>query len=237
MADTDRQPMSRKGCEPCWRHSARGSLGQRAGGGMYLSSSFGTVSARGNTIVGNAAESGGFGSGVCFWAETDDTRFFGNVIAFSTMAEGLFIPPTNEAVADYDCVFGNAGGDYGGVAQPGAHDINTDPLFIQNSDPGPDGEWGTEDDDYGDLRLQPGSPCIDAALNSAVPADTTDLDDDGDTSEPIPLDLDGNARFVDDPGTAVLPSRKTTAAAKVALTRGKRSIHENRSSVLDDGLK
>jgi predicted outer membrane repeat protein len=52
-----------------------------------------------------------------------------------------------------------------------------------------------------DFRLAPGSPCIDAADNTAVPADEYDLDDDGDVDEPIPYDLDGNTRFVDDPET------------------------------------
>jgi predicted outer membrane repeat protein len=48
-----------------------------------------------------------------------------------------------------------------------------------------------------DLRLLDGSPCIDAADNGAVPADTADLDGDGDLLEPLPLDLDGLARFAD----------------------------------------
>ena len=34
-----------------------------------------------------------------------------------------------------------------------------------------------------------------------MPADTADLDGDGNTSERIPLDLGGNARFTDDPAT------------------------------------
>jgi hypothetical protein len=51
----------------------------------------------------------------------------------------------------------------------------------------------------GDYHLLPGSPCIDAGDNTAVPADSTDLDGDGDTTEPIPLDLAGNQRFVDQP--------------------------------------
>ncbi|MDY7108777.1 MAG: dockerin type I domain-containing protein [Planctomycetota bacterium] len=76
-----------------------------------------------------------------------------------------------------------------------------DPLFVRNPDAGPDGVWGTEDDDYGDLRLMPGSLCIDAADNTAVPPDEFDLDEDGDTDEPCPFDLDGNPRFVDDPDT------------------------------------
>jgi hypothetical protein len=57
------------------------------------------------------------------------------------------------------------------------------------------------DRDDDDLRLPPDSPCIDAADNEAVPPDVLDLDGDGDTEEPIPFDLDGNLRFVDDPET------------------------------------
>ena len=49
----------------------------------------------------------------------------------------------------------------------------------------------------GDYRLSPSSPCIDAGNNTAVPADVTDLDSDGDTAEAIPLDLGGDSRFVD----------------------------------------
>ncbi len=84
---------------------------------------------------------------------------------------------------------------------PGEGNINFAPLFVRNPDPGPDGQWGTEDDNYGDLRLLSGSPCIDSADNMAVPADAADLDGDGDTAEPIPFDLDGNPRFIDDPLT------------------------------------
>ena len=71
---------------------------------------------------------------------------------------------------------------------PQVGNIDADALFVRQPDPGPDGEWGTIDDDYGDLRLTSGSPCIDAADNTAVPKDIT-------------TDLDGNPRFVDDPDT------------------------------------
>jgi len=57
----------------------------------------------------------------------------------------------------------------------------------------------------GDYRLTAGSPALDAGANSALPADATDLDNDGDTSEPLPLGLGGNPRVEDndgDPATA-----------------------------------
>ena len=75
----------------------------------------------------------------------------------------------------------------GATATDGGGNINADPIFVDS----------TNDN----FRLQQGSPCIDAGNNDAVPADTADLDDDGDTNEPIPFDLDGNLRFVDDPDT------------------------------------
>ncbi len=74
----------------------------------------------------------------------------------------------------------------GGFA--GAGNINANPLFI---DPG-----------AFRFRLQAGSPAIDAADNSAVPADAFDLDGDSDVLEPLPRDLAGRARFFDDPATA-----------------------------------
>jgi len=50
--------------------------------------------------------------------------------------------------------------------------------------------------------LLPGSPAVDAGANVLVPADTFDVDMDGDTSEPVPLDLAGNPRFVMQEGSA-----------------------------------
>jgi hypothetical protein len=80
---------------------------------------------------------------------------------------------------------------------PGEGNIDGNPLFADPN--GPDGDPNTwEDNDY---RVLAGSPCIDAADNEAVPPDELDLDEDGDAVEPIPFDLDGRPRFVDDPDT------------------------------------
>ncbi|UCD74194.1 MAG: right-handed parallel beta-helix repeat-containing protein, partial [Phycisphaerales bacterium] len=70
---------------------------------------------------------------------------------------------------------------------PGQGNINSDPLFV--------------DPDDGDCHLAAGSPCIDAAFNNALPADHHDIDGDGLKCERVPIDLDGEPRFTDDPAT------------------------------------
>lgn len=65
----------------------------------------------------------------------------------------------------------------------------TDPLFV---DPlGSDLTPYTGDEN---LRLGPGSPAIDAGDTAALPQDLTDADDDGNTTETLPIDLDGQPR-------------------------------------------
>jgi len=68
----------------------------------------------------------------------------------------------------------------------GSFVLDADPLFVRL----PSG------DDYGDLRLQVGSPALDAGDATHLPADAFDLDGDGDTTEPLPIDLDGESRVV-----------------------------------------
>lgn len=77
---------------------------------------------------------------------------------------------------------------------PFTGDTVDDPLFVGVS--GADGELGTADDDF---RLQPGSPCHDAAANELIARDVADLDGDGLTDEPLPVDLLGAPRRTDDP--------------------------------------
>ncbi|UCE58177.1 MAG: right-handed parallel beta-helix repeat-containing protein, partial [Phycisphaerales bacterium] len=109
----------------------------------------------------------------------------------------------------------------------GTGNIDADPLFVRDPDPGPDGTWDGVADDHGDLHLSPGSPCIDAADNTSVPADAADLDGDADTAEPTPFDLDLHPRFVNDLATddtgnpsAEIPDRIVDMGAYEAPTAG-----------------
>ncbi len=70
----------------------------------------------------------------------------------------------------------------------GTGNITTSPQFARDPGPGSDGEWGTPDDDYGDLTLQGGSPAIDAGDSSAILAG-------------VYVDLALNVRVLDDPNT------------------------------------
>ena len=83
--------------------------------------------------------------------------------------------------------------------------IGIDPRFVRDPSDGGDG-WGdnpqthdvdeSANDDYGDLRLTADSPAVDAGDDALLPADTYDLNADGDTAEAVPFDLGGNARVV-----------------------------------------
>ena len=69
----------------------------------------------------------------------------------------------------------------------GTGNIGTDPRFANAAQPAGDS----------DLRLACDSPCIDAGANDLVSPDFADLDDDGNTTEPTPVDAAAHPRFLD----------------------------------------
>lgn len=60
--------------------------------------------------------------------------------------------------------------------------IDQDPLFVSTAADSPD------------LRLQSTSPCINTGATADLPRDVLDLDGDNDTTEALPLDIDGAPR-------------------------------------------
>jgi predicted outer membrane repeat protein len=73
----------------------------------------------------------------------------------------------------------------------GTQILDADPLFVDAD--GADNIAGTLDDD---LRLQAGSPAIDAGNNAFIPSDLTDDNNNNDVNETAPFDLGGNSRLV-----------------------------------------
>lgn len=67
-------------------------------------------------------------------------------------------------------------------------------TFVAAPDPGPDGTFGSRDDDFGDLRLAVGSLAIDAGATWLLPPDRLDIDGDEDRTELLPRDLGGHPR-------------------------------------------
>ena len=158
------------------------------GGGGVACASIGAPLFRNCTIIGNEADVGG--AAYVFNYTMKPT--FAGCILWGNAPEELCLVDTDSPVLVHCAVEGG---------WPGDGNIDADPLFVQEPTPGLDGEWGTEDDDYGDLRLQATSPCIDAGTNHYPARDVLDFDEDDCRTEPVPIDLDGNARFWDDPNT------------------------------------
>ena len=69
--------------------------------------------------------------------------------------------------------------------------LNADPRFVDLAS--------------GDLRLGISSPAIDAGGNTLLPSDTLDVDGDGDTTELLPIDVDGAVRRADWGGDDPVP--------------------------------
>lgn len=165
------------------------------GGGLMVSY-FSEPRVTNSTFVGNRARQGGGAFALVLSApEFLDCTFAANVADAGGGLYALFdtevsvknsilwgdLPQeiAGEPVAAERCCI--AGGYPGGLAITAG-----DPAFVLEPHPGPDGLWETDDDVEGDLRLAPGSSCIDAGDNALVPPD-------------VVVDLAGSPRFVDDP--------------------------------------
>ncbi|MBA7602614.1 hypothetical protein ES703_09710 [subsurface metagenome] len=145
------------------------------GGGVFNQNSSPTLT--NCTFSGNLAGGGGGMYDRSSSATLTNCILWGNM-STDGMGETAQLQTDSETPAiNYCCIQGLTG------ALGGTGNIGDDPLFVHAG--GTDRLLGTEDDN---LRLLPGSPCIDAGDNSAVP--------------PLLLtDLDLEPRFTDDPDT------------------------------------
>jgi hypothetical protein len=144
------------------------------GGGIF--SSLSTVELASCTLVGNSADVRGGG----IMNEPMGNSWLTNCILWGNSAEQIY-GPASVAYSDVQ------GGWLGGEGN-----IDEDPCFVDAGYSGASSVWVERD-----YRLLPWSRCVDAGDNNSLPADTYDLDGDGNTVEPIPWDLDSNPRIVD----------------------------------------
>lgn len=180
-----------------------------------------------SSFIGNTSR---LGSGGAIWTRGDqpitNNAFIGNtakhgniVFARGTRQLSPQIPPAgfnHNLVIESDADSNSFESYFGSFPISEATNLITNQIqsvgFTRIPDHGGDG-FGDDprtpnideslNDDYGDLRLLPGSPAIDAGGNTKLPRDTYDLDRDGDRDEFLVglTDLAGNPRFVDDPGS------------------------------------
>jgi hypothetical protein len=148
-----------------------GNAATDAGGGMYNSGD--------SPNVANCAFSGNkasYGGGMF------------NVDGCPTVTNCIFWGDSPDQVVDFERStttfrFSDVQGGLPVGAVDGGGNVDLDPVFVREANPGPDGNWDGVDDDYGDLRLQAGSPCIDAG-------------DPGFVAQPGETDLEGHARVL-----------------------------------------
>jgi len=160
-----------------------------SGAGVLIA---GSASLLSTTVVNNSAVT--FGGGVFMESGTvtaANSIFWTNADGSGTGQGAQFMRATGTLDMRHCCLQGWPGA-LSGPGSTGANPLLTSPL-------GADGLPGTPDDD---VRLLPGSPCIDAGENASLPSDGADLDDDLDKAETVPLDYYGSPRRVNDPFSA-----------------------------------
>ncbi|MHC1768682.1 MAG: right-handed parallel beta-helix repeat-containing protein [Verrucomicrobiia bacterium] len=164
--DLDGRPHPTARSSPTIRNNVIAANGAANGGGIALVDANGGVpSVINNTVVANS------GSGI-FWGSSALVPIapivVNNLVAFNPWGlEQTPGTPTN-AVIESNCVFGNRvhtfGGDYRGLPdQTGtAGNLSVDPLLASVP--------------FGNLHLQPGSPCRDAGKEMTFGPDAKDID-------------------------------------------------------------
>ncbi|MHC4993726.1 MAG: choice-of-anchor Q domain-containing protein [Planctomycetota bacterium] len=171
-----------------------GNTATERGGGVYQEN-VGQITLVNSTVTGNATEfrGGGINSfrGTVTLTNSTVTGNHAPGQGGGIENESGFINLNNTIVALNTAPFGP---DVAGGVNTQNGLVGADPIFARNPSAGADQAWGTDDDDYGDLRPAPDSPAVDAGDNDLLPPDFHDLDSDGDTAEPLPVDQAGAPR-------------------------------------------
>ncbi|MDJ0752228.1 MAG: LamG domain-containing protein [Ardenticatenaceae bacterium] len=133
-----------------------------------------------------ANQAGGIGGGAFLTGVASEGALIGNTILWgnqdNSLGAELFINSGFGVTQTTNLISGTQG-------------APTSTPFERDPAPGPDQQWGTADDDHGDLRPFETSPAVDVGTNGLLLPDTLDLDGDGDMTELLPLDLGERPRL------------------------------------------
>ncbi len=190
----------------CW---FSGNTATSYGGAIYMGSTESRIDSC--SIVGNSAGIGVGGvlvPGVSESIFTIDCKISNSILWNNTDASGTgesaqtksidtsHSPPPSPSlgmISVESSVIQGLTGELGSIGN-----ISSDPQFVDLD--GPDDVLGTEDDNP---KLKRSSPALDAGNAALLPADTFDLDADGDLLEPLPLTSTGLPRILDSNGDGV----------------------------------
>ncbi len=127
------------------------------GGGLHCGSNSNATIIN-NTIIGNSALNGG---GISCYASSP--VIINTITAFNS--SGIYSWGTGSPALKYNCVHGNDAYNYLGISDPTGinGNISVDPLLADST--------------YGNVHLQPDSPCVDTGDNSVVQVNWRDVDD------------------------------------------------------------
>ena len=164
------------------------SAGYGGGGGIHNS---GSLTITNSTLWGNSGGIGSGGGGGIYISPSSSTVTLNNTIVAGNGAwHGPDIYDSSGTLSGSHNLIGD-GADQSALVdgvdgnQVGTASSPVDPLLS---------DWAQFDNGQWGYYLLPGSPAIDAGSNDLLPADTFDLDNDSDTSEPLPIDLAGTPR-------------------------------------------
>jgi uncharacterized repeat protein (TIGR01451 family) len=165
--------------------------GGSGGSGGGVSNSSGTLTLVNSTISGNqtgagfVGSSGGFGGGIFNGAATVDVK--NTIIAGNSVAAGGSGPDLSGTFnsQDYNLIGSTSGATIQGTTTHNITGVSANLGPLQNNG----GPTQT-------MQPLPGSPAINAGDPNNLPPDTFDLNNNGDTAEPLPVDQRGFTRVV-----------------------------------------
>ena len=155
------------------------------GGGFYTEVSFDFSGCPSNSTVANSV----------FWHNIDSTGVgqeaqIRAVDSYCAPEKGLRNSITPLSISNC-CIQGWLPDTWKDINATELNNFGDDPLFVDTN--GLDDVCGTLDDD---VSLAYGSPCVDTGDNSLIHNDVADLNSNGITGEPTPIDLAGTPRIV-----------------------------------------